>query len=89
MIFYDFEIRQKKSLWAPFLLDNVYLFLVDMQEAFMGNVDQHTAKTNSFEIPINATYVRIYPLKWKRLPCLRFELLGAKGMMKEKYTWFV
>ena len=57
-----------------------------MQEILIGNVNQHTAKTNPFEIPINATYVRIYPLKWKRLPCLRSELLGAKGMMEDEKT---
>nr|XP_045001328.1 lactadherin isoform X2 [Jaculus jaculus] len=45
---------------------------------FEGNVDNNSLKFNMFSIPLEAQYVRLYPVSCHRECTLRFELLGCE-----------
>ncbi|XP_074862863.1 lactadherin isoform X2 [Carettochelys insculpta] len=50
----------------------------DRDKVFPGNVDNDGMKTNMFNPPITAQYIRIYPVGCHRACTLRFELVGCE-----------
>ena len=44
---------------------------------FSGSVDSNTAVRNIFNKPVEAKFVRIYPLSWEQTISLRVEILGC------------
>uniref|UniRef100_A0A7M4G1Z8 Milk fat globule EGF and factor V/VIII domain containing n=1 Tax=Crocodylus porosus TaxID=8502 RepID=A0A7M4G1Z8_CROPO len=50
----------------------------DREKVFLGNVDNYSMKTNMFNTPITAQYIRIYPMQCRRACTLRFELVGCE-----------
>ncbi|XP_071959840.1 lactadherin-like [Antedon mediterranea] len=44
---------------------------------FPGNFDKYSVVINSFNSPVNARYIRIYPYKARGWPSLRMELYGC------------
>ncbi|XP_036245730.1 lactadherin isoform X2 [Molothrus aeneus] len=50
----------------------------DVDKVFEGNVDYGTMRTNMFNPPITAQFIRIYPVTCRRACTLRFELIGCE-----------
>ncbi|CAH2220387.1 coagulation factor V [Pelobates cultripes] len=48
------------------------------QKFFEGNTDSSSIKENSFDPPIAARFIRIYPIKFNNRPTLRLEFLGCE-----------
>lgn len=46
-------------------------------QIFSGSVDSNTAIKNIFHRPLEAKFVRIYPLSWEQSIALRVEILGC------------
>lgn len=47
-------------------------------QVFEGNSDYGTMRTNMFNPPIMAQFIRIYPVMCRRACTLRFELIGCE-----------
>ncbi|XP_053562480.1 coagulation factor V [Bombina bombina] len=62
-----------KRKWTAFKGNSTVL-----QKMFDGNTDYTNVKENTFDPPIVARYVRVYPTKFYNRPTLRMELLGCK-----------
>lgn len=52
-------------------------YLMSMQ-VFTGNTDNDSTKTNLFDPPIVAQYIRIIPVICRRACTLRMELVGCE-----------
>ncbi|XP_034987267.1 lactadherin isoform X1 [Zootoca vivipara] len=50
----------------------------DHDKVFTGNSDNEDTKTNLFNFPVTAQYLRIYPVICRRACTLRFELVGCE-----------
>ncbi|XP_034031812.1 milk fat globule EGF and factor V/VIII domain containing b isoform X3 [Thalassophryne amazonica] len=48
------------------------------EHVFVGNVDNHSTKTNLFDPPIIAQYIRIIPVVCRKVCTLRMELVGCE-----------
>ncbi|XP_072372322.1 EGF-like repeat and discoidin I-like domain-containing protein 3 isoform X1 [Scyliorhinus torazame] len=59
--------------WTTYKVKGTYEDLV-----FRGNVDNNTPHANSFNPPIEAQYIRLYPQVCRRHCTLRMELLGCE-----------
>ena len=64
----------KKLLFSNHNLGVFYL------QIFAGPTDKHTVVEKPLPYPVRALCVRIYPLTWLELPCLRLEVLGCPGV---------
>lgn len=51
---------------------------VSVSQVFVGNSDNDSTKTNLFEPPIVAQYIRIIPVVCRRACTLRMELVGCE-----------
>lgn len=49
-----------------------------MLQVFVGNTDNDSTKTNLFDPPIVAQYVRIIPVVCRKACTLRMELVGCE-----------
>ncbi|XP_029459292.1 coagulation factor V [Rhinatrema bivittatum] len=50
----------------------------NVQKIFDGNSDASSIRENTFDPPIIARYIRVYPTKYRSRPTLRMELLGCE-----------
>ena len=57
---------------APHLFNDSFIFQV-----FEGNCDNITPVANVLKYPTTARYIRLYPIKFVGLGCLRVELYGC------------
>lgn len=61
--------------------DGVFFHVIDdgygNPQIFSGSVDSNKAVKNVFYKPVEAKFVRIYPLSWEQSIALRVELLGC------------
>ncbi|XP_017781781.1 PREDICTED: hemocytin [Nicrophorus vespilloides] len=57
--------------WNP-ILDEL-----KTERTFLGNYDENSPLINNFDLPILATYVKIFPVKWQKNIALRIELHGC------------
>ena len=48
---------------------------------FPGNTDRGTPVSNYFDVPVQATYLRILPTEWNGKISLRLEILGCNGKL--------
>lgn len=62
----------------PFFRLLVLLHRVSVLQVFMGNTDNDSTKTNLFDPPIVAQYIRIIPVICRRACTLRMELVGCE-----------
>ena len=53
--------------------------VIKMLKIFRGNYDRNTVVTSDLKYPPTALCVRIHPVNFQKGPCLRFEVIGAKG----------
>lgn len=51
---------------------------VSVPQVFVGNIDNDSTKTNLFDPPIVAQYIRIIPVVCRRACTLRMELVGCE-----------
>jgi len=66
------------------IFSSVYSPLVCVLQVFVGNIDNDSTKTNLFEPPIVAQYIRIIPVVCRRACTLRLELVGCELNGKHK-----
>ncbi|KAL0131073.1 hypothetical protein PUN28_002574 [Cardiocondyla obscurior] len=66
-IFYSNDERH----WNPIVDEN------GDEKIFLGNFDAKTQRTNFFERPLHAKFLRIQPVKWHNHVALRAEILGC------------
>lgn len=66
-IFYSNDRRQ----WNPVIDED------GNEREFLGNFDTHSRKTNLFEKPLHARYLKIQPTKWHEHVALKVEPLGC------------
>eukprot|EP00743_Colponemidia_sp_Colp-15_P000311 GILK01000362.1.p1 GENE.GILK01000362.1~~GILK01000362.1.p1 ORF type:complete len:414 (+),score=47.23 GILK01000362.1:34-1242(+) len=52
---------------------------VDGDEFFKGSNDRDTIAYAAFKYPLRGQFVRIIPVEWKSLPCLRAEVYGCQA----------
>ncbi|KAG7205161.1 hypothetical protein KM043_018256 [Ampulex compressa] len=57
--------------WNPITDEN------GLEVQFIGNFDDQTIKTNFFDKPLQANYLKIQPVKWHRHIGLKVEVLGC------------
>lgn len=57
--------------WNPILDENLN------EKVFLGNVDTDTIQTNYFNLPIQAIYLNVVPLKWEKNIQMRIEPYGC------------
>lgn len=62
-------------LWFSLYL---YLAFISFLQVFIGNTDNDSTKTNLFEPPIVAQYIRIIPVVCRKACTLRLELVGCE-----------
>lgn len=74
-IFYSNDGRH----WNPVIGDN------DMEKEFLANFDSETVKTNYFNRPLHARYLKLQPVKWHEHIGLRIEVLGCFLPYREYY----
>ncbi|XP_051004713.1 lactadherin isoform X2 [Acomys russatus] len=72
-----------KTFKVAFSLDGrKFVFIQDENgsgdKEFLGNQDNHSVKVNMFNPPVEAQYIRLYPVSCHGLCTLRFELLGCE-----------
>ncbi|MEQ2191119.1 hypothetical protein XENOCAPTIV_021290 [Xenoophorus captivus] len=64
---------------------------VRRDKVFVGNTDNDSTKTNLFDPPIVAQYIRIIPMVCRRACTLRMELLSASSTFRtwgiDTFTW--
>jgi len=48
------------------------------RQVFVGNIDNESTKTNLFEPPIVAQYIRVIPVVCRKACSLRMELVGCE-----------
>ncbi|XP_012135564.1 hemolectin [Megachile rotundata] len=66
-VFYSNDGHQ----WNPVMDKDGY------EREFLGNFDSETVKTNYFDRPLNARYLKLQPFKWHEHIGLKFEVLGC------------
>lgn len=54
------------------------MVLCHLPQVFVGNVDNDSTKTNLFDPPIIAQYIRIVPVVCRKACTLRMELVGCE-----------
>lgn len=62
----------------PFLQLIHLISCVRVLQVFVGNIDNDSTKTNLFDPPIVAQYIRIVPVICRRACTLRMELVGCE-----------
>ncbi|XP_008068804.1 lactadherin [Carlito syrichta] len=72
-----------KTFKVAYSLDgHTFSFIQDSEKlgdkVFVGNVDNNSLKINLFEVPVEAQYVRLFPVSCHWACTLRFELLGCE-----------
>ena len=61
-----------------------------MLQVFVGNTDNDSTKTNFFDPPITAQYIRIIPMICRKACTLRMELVGCElngNVIKNLHRW--
>ncbi|PAA85148.1 hypothetical protein BOX15_Mlig000773g3, partial [Macrostomum lignano] len=48
------------------------------QRVFDGNVDSYSVKHNYFDQPVRARFIRLHPVKFRRHPSMRMEIIGCQ-----------
>lgn len=60
------------------LEEPLHLVLSHVSQVFVGNTDNDSTKTNLFDPPIIAQYIRIVPVVCRKACTLRMELVGCE-----------
>lgn len=67
-----------------FLRLTLLISCICVLQVFVGNIDNDSTKTNLFDPPIVAQYIRIIPVVCRRACTLRMELVGCELNGKKK-----
>lgn len=64
-------------------------YFVSVPQVFVGNTDNDSTKTNLFDPPIVAQYIRIIPVVCRKACTLRMELVGCElnGKQMKAASW--
>lgn len=65
------------SFFPPVVKSGIYISLAFLQ-VFIGNTDNDGTRTNLFDPPIVAQYIRIIPVVCRKACTLRLELVGCE-----------
>lgn len=77
---YQYNTSLPYVLKAIYPSDSLFFFKV-----FVGNTDNDGTKTNMFDPPIVAQYIRIIPVVCRKACTLRMELVGCE--LNGKFSW--
>lgn len=66
---------------------NIIQDLKGEPKVFLGNVDSTAIKTNFFQYPVNARYLKIVPSKWHETIELKAEPLGCFKFYRKTKLW--
>lgn len=70
------SIQERSATWySPYMSISSYNFAL---QVLVGNTDNDSTKTNLFDPPIVAQYIRIIPVVCRKACTLRMELVGCE-----------